>query len=468
MALLYPGSAVQISRVTPADRAFRPLSAARRPPAAPTLGVGLRSAVTAQRLACASVLLNMLVSASLLYAMGISYTAPGGNPLAKLHPGTYLLMLAFALMLWERHTPLVALREYWRRERAVMCFLLSLLWCVLLALIVNGPTGTAVYIESFAPAALLTLILGRAPQATLRRLGYAMLALFALSVVIALLETTLHERLMPMYLGGDAQMKEFKGDFRGTGLWDHPLTGASMTMIAMVLMLAMPMVLAWRAALALLFLAGLISFGGRTALLLTVVTLAGYGFTWFARQVASRRLRPWHLAAVLIALVVVPLFLWAIATQTPAGERLVAHLYWDESAQNRAVQLQVLDHMTPRELFFGANFERIVQIIFQMGLSMPFNDIEDFWLVILTQVGIFGFIVFVAGFLPFVQRLWKSASAPGRVILLLVLLIASTSNSLGRKSNLLTIAVATVFAADAFRRPERQAVLRSQPQIRSQ
>jgi hypothetical protein len=54
------------------------------------------------------------------------------------------------------------------------------------------------------------------------------------------------------------------------------------------------------------------------------------------------------------------------------------------------------------------------------------------------------------------------------VILLLVLLIASTSNSLGRKSNLLTIAVATVFAADAFRRPERQAVLRSQPQIRSQ
>jgi len=454
--------------VTPADRAFRSLTAARRPAAAVTRGGGVRSAVIAQRLACAAVLLNMVVSASLLYAVGVNYSAPGGNPLGKLHPGTYLVILAFALMLWEHHEPLVALREYWRRERAVVFFLLCLLWCALLALIVNGPTGTAVYIESFTPAAILTLILGRAPQATLRRLGYGMLALFALSVVIALVETSVHERLVPMYLGGDAQMKEFRGDFRSTGLWDHPLTGASMTMIAMVLMLAMPMALAWRAALALLFLAGLISFGGRTALLLTVVTLAGYGCTWFARQVASRRLRPWHLAAVLIAVVVVPLFLWVIATQTPAGERLVAHLYWDDSAQNRTVQLQVLDYMTPRELLFGANIERIVQIIFQIGLSTPFNDIEDFWLVILTQVGIFGFIVFLSGFLAFVQRLWKGASAPGRVILLLVLLIASTSNSLGRKSNLLTIAVATVLAADAFRRPERQAALRSQPQIRSQ
>jgi hypothetical protein len=328
------------------------------------------------------------------------------------------------------------------------------LWCALLAFIVNGPTGTAVYIESFFPAAILLLILGRAPQATLRLLGYAMLVLFALNVVIALTETTLHQRLMPLYLGGDAQLKEYKGDFRGSGLWDHPLTGASMTMIAMVLMLAMPMALAWRAALGLLFLAGLISFGGRTALALTMLTLAGYGCTWFARQVVSRRLRPWHLTAVLITLIVVPLFLWAIATQTSTGERLIAHLYWDESAQNRVVQLQVLDNMTPRELLFGASFERIVQIIYQIGLSVPFNEIEDFWLVILVQVGIFGFIVFAAGFLAFVLRLWKISSTPGRVILILVLLIASTSNSLARKSNVLTITVATILAANAFRRPE--------------
>jgi hypothetical protein len=161
----------------------------------------------------------------------------------------------------------------------------------------------------------------------------------------------------------------------------------------------------------------------------------------------------------LIALVVIPLFMWVVATQTAAGERLITHMYWDESAQNRAVQFQVLGNMTPRELLFGTNFDRIVQIIYQIGLSVPFNEIEDFWLVILVQVGIFGFVVFAAGFLVFVVRLWKISSAPGRVILVLVLLIASTSNSLGRKSNVLTIAVATILAANAFRRPELRAAL---------
>jgi hypothetical protein len=394
----------------------------------------------------------MLVSANLLYALGINYTAPGGSPFGKLHPGTYLVILAFALVLWQRHAPLATLREYWHRESAVMCFMLSLLWCVLLASIANGPSGTAVYIESFAPAAMLLLILGGAPQVTLRRLGYAMLALFALNVVIALTETTLHQRLMPLYLGGDTQLKEFKVDFRGSGLWDHPLTGASMTMMAMVLMLATPMALAWRAALALLFLAGLISFGGRTALALTILTLAGYGCVWFGRQVVSRRLRPWHLAGVLVTLIVVPLFLWAVATQTSAGERLITHLYWDESAQNRTVQFQILANMTPRELFFGTSFERIVQAVYQIGLRMPLDDIEDFWLVIMVQVGIFGFIGFMIGFLVFVARVWNISSTPGRVILVLLLLIASTSNSLGRKSNLLTIAVAAILVANSFRR----------------
>ena len=441
--------------MTPADRALRPGAVVARPAAA--VAPAKRFAVAARRLACGAVLVNILVSASLLYQIGINYTAPGGNPLSKLHPGTYLALLAFALVLWERRQPVATLWEYWHRERAVMCFMLSLVWCSLLALAANGPTGTAVYIESFVPAAILVLVLGQAPPSTVRLLGYAILGLVALNSVIAVIETTVHARLIPMYLGGEAAQQEFRTDFRSTALWDHPLTGASITMIATVLLIATPMALIWRAVLTLLFLAGLISYGGRTALMLTLVTLAGYGLTWFTRQLLVGRLRFRHLAAAAIAMVGIPLFIWFVATQTAAGERLIAHLYWDDSAANRAVQLQVLHHMTSRELLFGANVTRISQIIYQIGLSVPFNDIEDFWLVILTQVGIFGFIIFVPGFLGFVARLWRTSAVPSRVILGLVLLIASTSNSLGRKSNLLTLAVGTILAAEAFRKKDAQA-----------
>ena len=113
--------------------------------------------------------------------------------------------------------------------------------------------------------------------------------------------------------------------------------------------------------------------------------------------------------------------------------------------------------MTLPELLFGANSTRVLQIIYEIGLFVPFNDIENFWLFILTQVGIFGFIIFVPGFLGFVARLWRISAAPSRVILGLVLLIASTSNSLGRKSNLLTLTVGTVLAAEAFRKKETKA-----------
>src|ERR1700728_2099569 len=155
MALLYPGSAVQVSRVIAADRALRSLTAARVPAAATTRGV--RWEGTARQLACAAVLLNMVISANLLYALGISYTAPGGSPFAKFHPATYLVMLAFALVLWQRRAPLATWQEYWHREPAIMGFMLCISWCVVLAFIANGPSGTAVYIESFAPATILLL-----------------------------------------------------------------------------------------------------------------------------------------------------------------------------------------------------------------------------------------------------------------------------------------------------------------------
>src|SRR5579862_3920644 len=117
MALSYSGSAIQIPRVTPIDRALRAPPVVSRPVAA---DAAVRWMVAARRLACAAVLVNMVVSANLLYVIGINYTAPGGNPLAKLHPGTYLALLAFACTLWGRRDPLGALQELWHRDRVVM------------------------------------------------------------------------------------------------------------------------------------------------------------------------------------------------------------------------------------------------------------------------------------------------------------------------------------------------------------
>src|ERR1700709_1590025 len=46
-----------------------------------------------------AVILELAVSGNLLENMGIDYASPGGNPLIKLHPATYLVAVAAFMVL---------------------------------------------------------------------------------------------------------------------------------------------------------------------------------------------------------------------------------------------------------------------------------------------------------------------------------------------------------------------------------
>ena len=54
------------------------------------------------RLAAAALALHVVLSANPLYVMGIAYDTPGGNPLIKSHPSTYLVALAALATMRER------------------------------------------------------------------------------------------------------------------------------------------------------------------------------------------------------------------------------------------------------------------------------------------------------------------------------------------------------------------------------
>jgi hypothetical protein len=100
----------------------------------------------------------------------------------------------------------------------------------------------------------------------------------------------------------------------------------------------------------------------------------------------------------------------------------------------------------------GASIERVRDIIFQIGLRMPFNDIENFWLVMLINLGILGFVFYLIGFVPLLWHLWKRNTYVPKIMLVCIILVASTSNSLGRKCNILTVAVPAIVATTAFAR----------------
>ncbi len=137
-------------------------------------------------------------------------------------------------------------------------------------------------------------------------------------------------------------------------------------------------------------------------------------------------------------------------TQTPIGVRLAGKLYFDESAEARNVQWHIIGLMDFKNLMLGTPIDLVDELCHQLGLNVPFSDIENFWLATFVTLGMVGFFYFLLGFLPFVLHLWRVAPFHGRVLLATGLLVASTSNSLARKSNVLVVLTAAVLASTGF------------------
>ncbi len=414
------------------------------------------------RLAAAALALNLLISGNLLFALGIPYASEGGNPLVKMHPGTWLALAAFITMLRETGNPAARLWRLAQQQRGAMLFLGALLLCLVWSALMTGKSHLIVFLESFLPAGLLGLVVCEATHAQQRRLGLMLLALLLANILLALPEIALGRHIVPMQLDRSAFV-EPGAEFRPVALYDHPLTGGMLSMVATFLTLALATGRTRRLMLLALCLLGLLAFGGRTALGVTCAILVVWRLCALVRKLLSRQLSAVDVLGTLAALVLVPVATAALLLATPIGSRIAARFYLDDSARVRNLQWSILDRMDWHGLLFGISTDRQHAILYQLGLQFPISVIESLWLLLLTDLGALGFPTFVAGILCLVGWCWRRAGVPGRLMLLGVLAVASTSSSLGRKSNVLTVLVPAVLVSAPLglprQRPARAAAL---------
>ena len=402
-------------------------------------------------LIAAAVLARMVISTNVLFLLHLDYAAPGGNPVIKIHPGTYLAVLAFAVMLLGSGKPLHRLGRHCAAFPSHFAFVAMMLLCIVHLLVNVGLSGAAVFVDSYLSAGVVAAVLVNASPAQRRTLAWLLVPAIAFNALIAVGETLLQAHLVPLALDGVSIMDK-PGDFRGYALYDHPLTAAMITQMGLFLVLGMRLSRTRTAALLLVFLVGLIAFGGRTATAVGGGSLALLGWTWLLREAVARRLDARMATLSAAATAIIPLALWAVMTQTPIGVRLAGKLYFDESAEARNVQWHVLSLMDFKNLMLGTPIDLVDELCHQLGLNVPFSDIENFWLATFVTLGMVGFFYFLLGFLPFVLHLWRVAPFHGRVLLATGLLVASTSNSLARKSNILVVLTAAVLASTGFAR----------------
>jgi len=436
-----------------------------------TLAVGLPEVARAVdfpwylRFAFLGILANLLLPANLLDNIGIPYDLDGGSFPAKLHPGTYLVGIGFLLYLRYQARRGVTLGRLASRYPTIVIYVLVMLASPVYVAVMSASSGAASYIESYIPAALIAVMWHDTTARARRALCCSLLTVFIGDAVLALVEIALHGHLLPLspYMmidsfTGKAVHSESQlfinrpGEFRAFAFFDHPLTGGTMTMIASFLVLGMKLPAILRDGIILLFMVALLAFGGRAALGLTIGILGLLSLRYLVTRGLTRQLSPSDMARVFLALTVLPLILMGVLLATDIGHRILAHAYLDDSAASRSTEWKILGLMSLPQLLFGINNQDMLNYVFILGLQFPFSDIENFLLLAFISLGAIWFLVFLAAFGGFVRWLWREAEGAGRLMIFGLLVMIMASNSLGRKSNLLTLTVSCVVAVMPIRR----------------
>jgi hypothetical protein len=400
------------------------------------------------RLVALALLVAMCVPPPLLSAMGVPYDAPTGSLLFKLHPATWLVGLALAVALVARGNPLRELGRSLAHQPATAAYLGALLAMIAWSLTRFGASGAAFLIDTLLVPGLVALLLTRLDLSTQKRLFTLVAVVLMGNAVLGIGEQILKVRLVPHTTFGGVELVE--DVFRATGLFGHPLSNAAITGFGLFVLYQLRAPAA-RFACCLVAIAALLSFGGRTALGIGIALLAPLAMIDLARHVRRDGLSYREITGGTMLLV---LALGAIVAAVAAGgigERIMAKLAWDDSAQVREKSLLVLGVVDWPQLLFGMSPDEIARAAEEVGIRFPSEAIENFWVVLLLQVGALLLALFAVALVLFCARLARRGGTAVGLGLFGFLIVASTSNSLATKSEVFVVVILLAQLAAAYR-----------------
>jgi hypothetical protein len=368
------------------------------------------------------------VSSTLLTHLKIHYLTTGGSIIEKFHPATYVLLLAFCLLLVRNTDPIGELDRMFSRSKLLLVyfFCLLLLWIHCLVL----PRPSTGIIDIFVLPALLCLLVWHIPFERRQVLVRTAHVLVMLNVVLGYYEFLAHTRIVPLTVG-DVLVA---GEWRSTALLGHPLLASGWVSAYLVVLIRRPSLIAWpvlRLAVVLLCLGSLAVFGGRTALVMVAFVFAFLG----AREV-FHLLRGGRVPLAVVMAGIAALFVAAAVAYGlfAAGifDKLIARFASDNgSALARFASLRLLGFFDWRELILGADPARANALQAMMGLEF---GIENFWISCIVQFGIVHTVLLTIGLVCFFAEVLRRSHSAAWVLVLFIVLTAASSVSFSSKN----------------------------------
>jgi hypothetical protein len=409
-----------------------------------------RGRTPAFRLALTAAVVMLLgVSGGMLWDFGYNYDGLTGNPLTKLHPFTYFAFAALAWRALQSGDPIgFASAKVARRPAAAWLLAVSFL-LVLVTALRSGP-GLAGYIDTFASAAVLALLLEDCGEADIRPLTVALHVMMTLNALLGLAEYASSTLVFPYRFDGVAHLE----DPRSTALQGHPLMNAALTGVYVVsLMAGAKSLQPWlRAGLIALQFAALVVFGGRTAI---VVALALTPLIGVAQTFATLRRGRVSLIAVAALTAALPLAALAVLVAVNAGlaDKLLMRFVDDNgSAETRVIMFDMLTPFSWPQLLVGPDIEQVESLRRHFGLEQGVEN--PFIRMTLYQGGLVMALVF-ASLVWFFRELLRGRGFASLAPLVAMAVLLNASESISVKTNFLDKLV-LIFVCLFPLRPQRR------------
>ena len=371
------------------------------------------------------------VSGGMLWLVGYNYDGLTGSPLTKIHPGTYLTLIVLCMAAVQEGNPVAFAAETARRQPASL-FLLVAAVVVFITIVSRAGPGMAGTIDAFMLPPIVIMLYAKSGETTRRRIEIVIHVAMALNAGLALVEFATKQLYFPFRLDG----ADYVTDTRSSALQGHPLGNATITCVYILSLISgggrMPVLV--RSGVVVLQLMAMVAFGGRSALVTTIILGGIQGCIALHRILRSGTVPLLGMAVAVLVATITPLVLLGLVAGGFFDAILVRFSNDGGSANARVEMFELVRRIPFRDLMVGPDtaYVESERRIFGLALGIENPIVRS---VLYQGAIVTGLLMVALGF--FFKELTRDARCSMAMPLLAFLIVINTFESISGKSVML-------------------------------
>lgn len=363
-----------------------------------------------------------------------SYTLEGGNPLLKIHPGTWILLICVGLfgfargygrLLYDLRNKLKPIGIAFLATTALMAYTL-VLW---------GSSGAAYLVDTYLFSILCLMLAAHLNRTQCVKLFKLIAIIITINSLIAIFEYLTKTHVVPNPVTGSAL-------FRANALMAHPLNNALVTLPVALAVLISPLKRKWRYGMNALVFLGIVAFATRASLVMysAAVFLIIWSYSFTAR--VSNSTRAMYIISTPIIIVFLSIAFYFAIFLTDFGNGISSRISVDNSTLARTDAIEFFTSLNIGRYFLGAGPSGFTDLISE---NATISVIENFWIQHIVIYGIPMFMVLMYGYSSLVRWISKKSSIQFKIVIFAFIVAASTNNSLSVKTSALAVFILTIY-----------------------